>query len=114
MIGLGDYDVTDSPCPRGEIWLGGGNIALGYYKNSEKTAEDFHSVRGQRWFATGDIGQFEPDGSLRIIGKFLGFVTAGMFCLWISWTSWVLSGLDNGFTIFLQFFTSILLEATFD
>lgn len=65
----GDYHVTDSPCPRGEIWLGGGNIALGYYKNPEKTAEDFHSVRGQRWFATGDIGQFEPDGSLRIIDR---------------------------------------------
>ena len=50
------------------MWLGGGNIALGYYKNPEQTAESFHVIDGQRWFATGDIGQFDPDGCLRIIG----------------------------------------------
>lgn len=65
----GDYYTTDSPCPRGEIWLGGGNTALGYHRNPEKTAEDFHEANGLRWFATGDIAQFEPDGSLRIIDR---------------------------------------------
>jgi len=65
----GNYCSTDAPCPRGEVWLGGGNIALGYYKNPEKTAEDFHVVDGQRWFATGDIGKIESDGCLRIIDR---------------------------------------------
>jgi long-chain acyl-CoA synthetase len=65
----GNYRTTDKPCPRGEVWLGGGNIALGYYKDPVKTAEEFHTVNGQRWFSTGDIGRFEADGCLRIIDR---------------------------------------------
>lgn len=68
MFRSGNYCSTDEPCPRGEVWIGGGNIALGYYKSPEKTAEDFHVINGQRWFATGDIGKIESDGCLRIIG----------------------------------------------
>jgi len=66
---IGHYLTSDEPYPRGEVWLGGGNVALGYYKNPEKTAEDFHLADGKRWFATGDIGRIELDGSLRIIGE---------------------------------------------
>jgi acyl-CoA synthetase (AMP-forming)/AMP-acid ligase II len=75
---LGSYRTTDKPYPQGEVWLGGGNIALGYYKSPEKTAEDFHYMDGKRWFATGDIGRIEPDGCLRIIGT----VTCLSFFMW--------------------------------
>ena len=68
-IFLGGYTSLDKPCPRGEVLLGGGNIVLGYYKNPEKTKEDFFEASGKRWFCTGDIGQMEPDGCLRIIGN---------------------------------------------
>ena len=27
-------------------------------------------VDGKRWFFTGDVGQFDEDGSVRIIGRF--------------------------------------------
>jgi long-chain acyl-CoA synthetase len=65
----GGYRVTDSQ-PRGEIVIGGGNVAFGYYKMAEKTAEDFHTDEsGLRWFKTGDIGQIEPDGTVRIIDR---------------------------------------------
>merc|ERR1712210_135987 len=66
----GGYRVTDKPQPRGEVILGGGNIATGYYKMPEKTAEDFFTdEKGIRWFKTGDIGRFEEDGKLTIVDR---------------------------------------------
>ena len=44
---------------------------MGYYKNPEKTKEDFYEEGGQRWFCTGDIGEFHEDGVLKIIGQLL-------------------------------------------
>ena len=57
--------IDDKPNPRGEIHVGGNNVALGYYKNPEKTIEDFYDEDGLRWFRTGDIGEFDQDGVLR-------------------------------------------------
>ncbi len=51
--------------------IGGGNVAIGYYKQPEKTAADFVEVDGMRWFYTGDIGQWHPDGCLQIIGAYV-------------------------------------------
>jgi len=66
----GNYKVTDKPYPRGEIYIGGPNVAQGYYKNKEKTEEEFFDDdEGRRWFKTGDIGHFENDGTLRIIDR---------------------------------------------
>ncbi|ESO08666.1 hypothetical protein HELRODRAFT_74895 [Helobdella robusta] len=65
----GGYSPMDKPNPRGEIWISGAMISMGYYKNPEKTAESFKVIDGQRWFATGDIGLFESDGCLRIIDR---------------------------------------------
>lgn len=43
---------------------------MGYYKNTNKICNDFFvDERGQRWFCTGDIGEFHSDGCLKIIGK---------------------------------------------
>ena len=66
----GNYRVTDKPRPRGEIIIGGENITAGYYKQPEKTAEEyFTDSNGRRWFRSGDIGQMEEDGTLRIIDR---------------------------------------------
>lgn len=65
----GNYRSTDTPCPRGEILLGGGNIVQGYYKMEEKTKEDFIEIEGVRYFCTGDIGQVEEDGCVAIIDR---------------------------------------------
>ncbi|KAK7067881.1 Long-chain-fatty-acid--CoA ligase 4, partial [Halocaridina rubra] len=65
----GNYRITDKPRPRGEIIIGGENIAVGYYKNPKKTEEDFFEMDGRRWFCTGDIGLIEEDGSLSIIDR---------------------------------------------
>ncbi|KAJ1364156.1 Siroheme synthase [Parelaphostrongylus tenuis] len=55
--------------PQGEILIGGRNVALGYFKNPEKTKEDFVYRNNKRYFATGDIGEFRKDGSLKIIDR---------------------------------------------
>lgn len=65
----GNYRVTDQPRPRGEIVIGGNTVADGYYLMPEKTAEDFYEANGRRWFKTGDVGQFERNGTLKIIDR---------------------------------------------
>ena len=43
---------------------------MGYYKSEAKKQEDFFvDENGQRWFCTGDIGEFHEDGCLKIIGE---------------------------------------------
>lgn len=69
FIPTGNYTTKDKPFPRGEILIGGGNVVQGYYKNEAKTKEDFTVINGIQYFCTGDIGQFEDDGCLRVIGQ---------------------------------------------
>lgn len=65
----GNYTADDKPFPRGEILIGGGNVAQGYYKMEQQTKEDFITIGDTRYFCTGDIGQFEDDGCLRVIDR---------------------------------------------
>ena len=69
VLFLGGYTNRDLPSPRGEILIGGGNVAQGYYKNPHKSALDFKTINGVRYFCTGDIGEFQKDGCLKIIGE---------------------------------------------
>lgn len=49
----------------GEIWISGPSIMMGYYKNSEATAEIIVTEEdGKRWIRTGDLGYINEDGLL--------------------------------------------------
>lgn len=66
----GGYSPFNDP-PQGEILISGENISPGYWKQPEKTAEDFIEYKGKIYFATGDIGQKRDDGSLLVIDRFV-------------------------------------------
>lgn len=58
------YYSTNNP-PQGEIWIRGAPIASGYLDLPKETEENFYDG----WFKTGDIGEFNAQGELRIIDR---------------------------------------------
>lgn len=65
-----DRDEKGKIVERGEILIGGNNVAVGYFKLPEETEKNFYTdSQGRRWFKTGDIGMFTESGTLRIIDR---------------------------------------------
>jgi acyl-CoA synthetase (AMP-forming)/AMP-acid ligase II len=54
-----------------------GNIPIGYYKDTEKTAATFVEVDGVRWVLPGDLASVEPDGSIRLHGRGSASINTG-------------------------------------
>lgn len=66
------YFSTNKP-PQGEIWIRGGSVTDGYLDLEKETKESFTD---DRWFKTGDIGEFDGNGHLRIIDRKKNLVKA--------------------------------------
>jgi amino acid adenylation domain-containing protein len=71
------FDKHQQPVPvgvRGEIYVGGEGLALGYWRRPELTAERFvtsKSPEGEsiRLYRTGDLGRWRGDGNLEYLGR---------------------------------------------
>ncbi|WP_326847485.1 acyl-CoA synthetase family protein [Streptomyces kaniharaensis] len=71
------FEVLDSALRRrpgwvaGELYIGGLGVAMGYWRDEERTARSFvtHPRTGQRLYRTGDLGRYLPDGNLEFPGR---------------------------------------------
>ncbi|KAJ3066947.1 long-chain fatty acid-CoA ligase [Podochytrium sp. JEL0797] len=61
-----NYKSTNVPKPQGEVWLRGASIMKGYFKQEELTRE---AITEDGWLMTGDIAEWNADGTLTIIDR---------------------------------------------
>ncbi|EPS40014.1 hypothetical protein H072_6184 [Dactylellina haptotyla CBS 200.50] len=59
------YSASSNP-PQGEIWIRGPAVAEKYYNNEKETSEAYSE---DGWFKTGDVGEWTPQGHLKIIDR---------------------------------------------
>ncbi len=62
------------PCPvwvPGHLYIGGAGLALGYWRDEEKTRAAFfpHPRTGERLYRTGDLGRLLPGGDIELLGR---------------------------------------------
>ncbi|MYR42827.1 non-ribosomal peptide synthetase, partial [Streptomyces sp. SID5910] len=65
-------DARGRDCPDlvpGELWIGGPGVANGYRADPERTAERFVEYDGERWYRSGDLARYRPDGILEFLGR---------------------------------------------
>ncbi|KAI1856842.1 hypothetical protein JX265_011483 [Neoarthrinium moseri] len=60
------YFATNKPNPQGEVWIRGPSVLEEYYKNEKETAE---AIAPGGWFKTGDIGEWDQHGHLKLIDR---------------------------------------------
>jgi malonyl-CoA/methylmalonyl-CoA synthetase len=63
----------------GEILLQGPNVFPGYWERPEANAAAFTHDDDGAWFRTGDIGAFDADGYLSIVGRAKELIISGGF-----------------------------------
>ncbi|MGW6446901.1 amino acid adenylation domain-containing protein [Lentzea sp. NPDC055074] len=66
--------VDGKPAPEGadgELWIGGAQVARGYWKRQDLTDEKFvrGSWNGERYYRTGDQGRKRADGVVEFLGR---------------------------------------------
>ncbi|NEO94893.1 MAG: amino acid adenylation domain-containing protein, partial [Moorea sp. SIO3G5] len=55
----------------GQLYIGGVGLALGYWKNEQKTKASFitHPLTQEPLYKTGDLGRYLPDGNIEFLGR---------------------------------------------
>ncbi|MEL7039186.1 MAG: amino acid adenylation domain-containing protein [Cyanobacteria bacterium J06592_8] len=68
------FNEVLEPCPvwvTGQLYIGGIALAMGYWRNIEKTNQSFiiHPKTQERLYKTGDLGRYLPDGNIEFLGR---------------------------------------------
>jgi malonyl-CoA/methylmalonyl-CoA synthetase len=66
--------ATVGPGEAGVIEIRGPNVFKGYWRNPEKTAEEF---RSDGWFITGDVATMDEEGRVSIVGRAKDLIISG-------------------------------------
>src|SRR5262245_11273816 len=66
-------DAADAENASGEVLVQGDNVMAGYWQNEEATRDTLCDG----WLHTGDIGTFDPDGHLAIVGRLKDVIRSG-------------------------------------
>jgi acyl-CoA synthetase (AMP-forming)/AMP-acid ligase II len=69
---LADYDVK-LDAESGEVVVRGGNVMAGYWRDEDTT----RATLRDGWLHTGDIGRFDADGNLYIVGRLKEVIRSG-------------------------------------
>ena len=85
--------LSNGTPPRGEICLRGPSVIKGYYKRPDLN-EDPTIFTPDGWFRTGDVGQWNPNGTLSVIDRCVllypslstDWFKLGCFCIIVSRT----------------------------
>lgn len=88
-------DETGVELPKGEIGqieVRGPNVFKGYWQMPEKTAEE---LRQNGFFITGDLGQFDEDGYLQIVGRNKDLIISGGYNIYPKEIELLLDQEDN-------------------
>jgi amino acid adenylation domain-containing protein len=65
-------ELRDHPLPLlsiGELYIGGAQLARGYFNRPELTAEKFVTKSGQKFYRSGDVVRMLSDGNFEFIGR---------------------------------------------
>lgn len=60
------YFAKNKPNAQGEVWIRGPAVLSEYYQNPEETKA---AITEDGWFKTGDIGEFDSSGHLKLIDR---------------------------------------------
>jgi non-ribosomal peptide synthetase component F/acyl carrier protein len=66
------YDESRNVVPigvTGEIYIGGAGVAKEYLYREELSQDKFITIDGVRFYRTGDLGRFDIDGNLEVLGR---------------------------------------------
>lgn len=67
-----NYLSTNQPKPQGEIWVRGSSVtAKGYFKQEALSKE---TITEDGWLRTGDVGEWNSDGTLSVIDRIKNLV----------------------------------------